>query len=282
MERMRLKQEPELWALEPDTGEARQKKDELHNSGANTNGMSPPTFTSSPRRLPGKDRSERFRDDETALLVEQVKARQKTIYGDKNMAPNVTEVKRAWEEISALVSSFSGLVRTPDQCRKRYNDLRRRTKKSSIVRRTVYTSPMPVTEPLTPTPTLPLPRHTPTASTLPTLCIEQVGSFGGLQKGNTEADTDPDTTPPHLPPEHHPFLQLQRRGFDMVERELQGLRHTTRRLSNSVEQLLLPLNQIASALQRLVDSRGLDTHLSPPAAARGRPTQGRPRLKRGR
>ncbi|XP_055083964.1 uncharacterized protein LOC129456928 isoform X2 [Periophthalmus magnuspinnatus] len=285
---MSLKEEPELWGVERDTGEAQEQKVDLHNTGAHTNGMAPPTFPSLRRQLPGKDCSERFGAEETVLLVEQVKARQKTIYGDSNMPPKISQVKLAWEEISALVSSFSGVVRTPTQCRKRYNDLRRRTKKSTSVRRKEYMTRTPVTEPPAPTETPPLtptlPRDRPTAPTLPILCLERVEGFGGPQKGvSSEGDKDPDPDcTPHLPQEHHLFLQLQKRRFDMVEQELQGLRRTTRRLSNTVEQLLLPLNQIASALQRLADSMCPDTHLSPSPASRRGSTRGRPRLKRGR
>lgn len=54
--------------------------------------------------------------------------------------------------------------------------------------------------------------------------------------------------------EDHPFLELQRGGFTMLERELGGLRRSVGRLNtrlNRLEGLLQPLGRIADSLERL-------------------------------
>ncbi len=49
------------------------------------------------------------------------------LYGDGRNPPKIASVKQAWEEIATIVSS-AGIPRTSHQCRKRYNDIRRRGK----------------------------------------------------------------------------------------------------------------------------------------------------------
>ncbi|CAL8359886.1 unnamed protein product [Merluccius merluccius] len=51
-------------------------------------------------------------------------------------------------------------------------------------------------------------------------------------------------------PEHHPFLQLQQTGFNMLERELSELRRINGRLDR-VAMLLRPLRRISSSLERI-------------------------------
>ncbi len=65
-------------------------------------------------------KKERFTEGETDLLVREVKA---------------CEVKQVWEEVAAIVSSSSGITRTVSQCRKRYNDVRRRGKQKLAAHR---------------------------------------------------------------------------------------------------------------------------------------------------
>ncbi|CAL8387547.1 unnamed protein product [Boreogadus saida] len=52
-------------------------------------------------------------------------------------------------------------------------------------------------------------------------------------------------------PQDHPFLQLQQTGFDMLERELAGLRRATNTRLDRVAMLLRPLGRIASSLDRI-------------------------------
>lgn len=72
-------------------------------------------------------------------------------------------------------------------------------------------------------------------------------------------------------PEDHPFLELQRAGFDMLERELGGVRRSVSRVSARlcrVEALLRPLARVAHSLGRLADAveRLVPAASSPPAA----------------
>ncbi|CAL8310504.1 unnamed protein product [Boreogadus saida] len=52
-------------------------------------------------------------------------------------------------------------------------------------------------------------------------------------------------------PQDHPFLQLQQTGFDMLERELAGMRRDTNTRLDRVAMLLRPLGRIASSLDRI-------------------------------
>ncbi|CAL8334104.1 unnamed protein product [Arctogadus glacialis] len=52
-------------------------------------------------------------------------------------------------------------------------------------------------------------------------------------------------------PQDHPFLQLQQTGFDMLERELAGMRRATNTRLDRVAMLLRPLGRIASSLDRI-------------------------------
>ena len=52
-------------------------------------------------------------------------------------------------------------------------------------------------------------------------------------------------------PQDHPFLQLQQTGFDMLERELAGMRRNTNTRLDRVAMLLRPLGRIASSLDRI-------------------------------
>ncbi|CAL8286274.1 unnamed protein product [Boreogadus saida] len=52
-------------------------------------------------------------------------------------------------------------------------------------------------------------------------------------------------------PQDHPFLQLQQTGFNMLERELAGMRRATNTRLDRVAMLLRPLGRIASSLDRI-------------------------------
>lgn len=102
----------------------------------------------------------------------------------------------------------------------------------------------------------------------------------------------------------HPFLELQQAGFNMLERELGGMRRSVRRMHTSlsrIELLLRPLGSIAGSLERLAGAvEGLLPAASPPpstqsppptrttrstlalaasGSSRGRPRRGAPRLR---
>ncbi|KAK7939831.1 hypothetical protein WMY93_003157 [Mugilogobius chulae] len=71
-----------------------------------------------------------FTPDEVSLLVNEVKQRKSIIFCDGDRLPRLqaNQVKQAWEEISEMISSLSGIQRSADQCRKRFNDMKRRGK----------------------------------------------------------------------------------------------------------------------------------------------------------
>lgn len=76
--------------------------------------------------LPGA-RQERFTVEETDVLVRAVKDREVALYGDERNPSKLALVKRAWEEITTIVSKV-GIPRTSHLCRKSYNDVRSRGK----------------------------------------------------------------------------------------------------------------------------------------------------------
>ncbi|KAK7879595.1 hypothetical protein WMY93_033698 [Mugilogobius chulae] len=241
--------------------------------------------------FPGKERSERFKPEETKLLVELVRSKQNAIYGDSKTGPKPNDAKQAWEEIAACISSSSGVVRSAFQCRKRYNDVRRRGKdKAATFRREMAgTGGGPSTvEPLTPAEEL-------AVSTLPSESIEGFAPSSSKNASPPGPSTLPDTAPidhrSNARPRDQPFLDLQKRGFDRVEKELRGLRR-------NVANLMAPLNSIAASLARLSEARSpaptasphADVSLSDQPAApaerlsepQGRrgSSRGRPRLRR--
>ncbi|CAJ1053925.1 myb-related transcription factor%2C partner of profilin-like [Xyrichtys novacula] len=74
-------------------------------------------------------RKRNFSDKETELLLREVQARFNRIYGYADRPPRPDEARAAWEEISVRVNQISSDVRrTASQCKKRFNDLRRRAR----------------------------------------------------------------------------------------------------------------------------------------------------------
>ncbi|ROL48895.1 Myb-related transcription factor, partner of profilin [Anabarilius grahami] len=125
-------------------------------------------------------RQERFTAEETDVLVRAVKDREVVLYGDGRNPPKIASVKQAWEEIATIVSS-AGIPRTSHQCRKRYNDIRRRgkSKLASINRACRVTGGGSAsTQDLTPAEDI-------AASTL---TAESVEGFGGFEIG-TQSET---------------------------------------------------------------------------------------------
>ncbi|XP_048883472.1 uncharacterized protein LOC125750125 isoform X2 [Brienomyrus brachyistius] len=232
--------------------------------------------------MPGS-RKERFSAEETDLLVHEVKAREQTIYGNSRIPPKLSEVKQAWEEVAVSVSSSSGISRTATQCRKRYNDVRRRGKQKLAAHRKLLLKtgggPPTTTDDLTSAEDI-------AASTLK---AESKEGFGGLEVGiQAPLAEDPEAGPikqeqvvdeegeemveqpssksrgetnrPRtrrgniIRQEDHPFLELQQAGFNMLERELGGISRGVRRVNTHLsrtEMLLQPLGRIADNLGRL-------------------------------
>ncbi|XP_029921699.1 myb-related transcription factor, partner of profilin-like [Myripristis murdjan] len=70
-----------------------------------------------------------FSQEETDVLVREVQARSTRIYGTASRAPRADDAKAAWEEVASLVNSCCpDTLRTVAQCKKRFNDVRRRAK----------------------------------------------------------------------------------------------------------------------------------------------------------
>lgn len=75
-------------------------------------------------------RQKKFTQEETDILVREVQNRYDKIYGTRNRPPRSEDVKKAWDEVAKTLNATSstGIRRTAMQCRKRFNDVRRRTK----------------------------------------------------------------------------------------------------------------------------------------------------------
>ncbi|XP_033911350.3 myb-related transcription factor, partner of profilin isoform X6 [Acipenser ruthenus] len=135
------------------------------------------------RRATHRQRKERFTPQELDILLQEVEARRTIIYGTKHRAPRATKVKDAWEQIAASMNgSSSGIRRTAQECRKRFNDVRRRSKHklSSARQAAVSTGGGPSTsQPLTSTEEI-------TSSTLHP--SKSVMGFGGQEVGLPSAD----------------------------------------------------------------------------------------------
>ncbi|XP_041087712.1 myb-related transcription factor, partner of profilin-like [Polyodon spathula] len=134
------------------------------------------------RRATRRQRKERFTKQELDILLQEVEARRTIIYGTKHRAPRATKVKEAWEQIAASMNgSSSGIRRTAQECRKRFNDVRRRSKHklSSARQAAVSTGGGPSTS-------QPLMSMEEIASS--TLQRESVMGFGGQEAGLPSAD----------------------------------------------------------------------------------------------
>ena len=128
--------------------------------------------------LPGA-RQERFTAEETNVLIRAVKDREVILYGDGRNPPKLALVKQAWEETT--VASAAGIPRTSYQCRRRYNDIRRRGKSKLAGNKPtclITGGGSASTQDLTPAEDI-------AASTL---TAESIEGFGGLEIG-----TQPDT-----------------------------------------------------------------------------------------
>lgn len=232
--------------------------------------------------LPSITRGERFTAEETNVLVREVRARKQAIYGNSRNPPKVQEVRKAWEETATIVSATSGLSRSALKCRKRHNDVRRRSiqikKQIDVVKNGQLRTrdrPKPITE-----------NAEKNNSSFPSEA--KTLGFGGIEVGYQAPLEEPEdeqpstqelelemqrdsieeqpavksggTTQPRsasvnmVQYEDHPFLDLQQSGFDMLERELLGVRQSISCLNtrlNRIEVLLRPIGHIAASLERI-------------------------------
>ena len=74
-------------------------------------------------------RAQRFSEDEVKVLVHEVKQKQIQIYGTDRVGPKRDLAKQAWVEVAAAVSAFSGINRSVDQCKKRFDSTKRTGKR---------------------------------------------------------------------------------------------------------------------------------------------------------
>ncbi|XDV29781.1 hypothetical protein PO909_032823 [Leuciscus waleckii] len=213
--------------------------------------------------------------------------RSDVVWGWRN-TPKLASVKQAWEEIATFVSTAE-IPSTSHQCRKRYNDVRRRGKSklaSNNRTRRITGGGSASAQDVTPAEDI-------AASTLTAATVE---GFGGFEIG-TQPDTlavqpqasqeDPGLVssahgpaeegaaqPPRcrgsrpttgrgsiVRPEDHPFLQIQQTGFDMLERELSGMRQSL----DHMAMLLWPLGRIPSRLERIAAAMERGPPNAPPA-----------------
>ena len=71
-----------------------------------------------------------FSQEETDVLVREVQARSTRIYGIANRPPRADDAKTAWDEVTNIVNQVCpDILRTAAQCKKRFNDVRRRGKR---------------------------------------------------------------------------------------------------------------------------------------------------------
>ncbi|KAJ8356767.1 hypothetical protein SKAU_G00195610 [Synaphobranchus kaupii] len=254
-----------------------------------------------------RQRKEWFTASETDLLVREVKAREQQVYGSRRVPPKLPEVKQAWDEVAVSISSFSGITRSAAQCRKRYNDVRRRGKRKLAAHQSQHSltggGPPTTSEDLTPAEDI-------AASTL---SAESIEGFGGVQVGvqaplAEDPEAGPSTREQGVGPvvkgaeteepaalrstgetsrprsqrgnttqqEDHPFLELQQAGFHMLERELGAVRRSIGRINTRLcrmQVLLQPLARIADNLGRLADAvERLVPATPPPPTTRSPPS----------
>ena len=117
-------------------------------------------------------RQPNFSQEETDALVREVQSRSGRIYGHANRPPRVDDAKAAWEEVSAAVNQVCpDVLRTAAQCKKRFNDVRRRAKLklSQHRRQTATTGGGPSTSVVL------SPAEDVASSTLPKISIEGFG-----------------------------------------------------------------------------------------------------------
>ena len=92
-------------------------------------GESPQPMTGGEREgemFPPRQRAVRFTQDETNVLLREVKARQCQIFGTSSQPPCRSVVNQAWTEVAAAVSVSSGIPRSVKEVKKRFDTCGRR------------------------------------------------------------------------------------------------------------------------------------------------------------
>uniref|UniRef100_A0A667YB98 Myb-like domain-containing protein n=1 Tax=Myripristis murdjan TaxID=586833 RepID=A0A667YB98_9TELE len=222
-----------------------------------------------------------FSQEETDVLVREVQARSTRIYGTASRALRADDAKAAWEKVASVVNSCCpDTLRTVAQCKKRFNDVRRRAKHklSEHRRQTGATGGGPSTS-------VPLTLAEDIASS--TLSSVSIVGFGGIEVGTGKTNLFPyqqrylvtclnplqqmncvhrSQTPraTRMNSEPPPFLDIQTDGFEMLERELgsltsrvQGLEAQLQAVDDRLRRVgdqLLPLASIDVHLRQLADA----------------------------
>ncbi|CAJ1087324.1 myb-related transcription factor%2C partner of profilin-like [Xyrichtys novacula] len=218
-------------------------------------------------------RQPNFSQEETDALVREVQSRSGRIYGHANRPPRVDDAKAAWEEVSAAVNQVCpDVLRTAAQCKKRFNDVRRRAKLKLSQH----------------------PAHHKGGGGGGGGRTAAAGGRGEEKEGEDEDDCEeedqgePEPVPEtregagrgdepatrgrrrnRVQREDQPFLDTQRAGFLMLERELGSmgtrlgsLEAQVKALQEVLQASLLPLAAGVATLQRLVQ---VAERLLPPA-----------------
>ncbi|XP_053508352.1 myb-related transcription factor, partner of profilin-like [Ictalurus furcatus] len=236
-------------------------------------------------------RQKKFTQEETDILVREVQNRHDKIYGTRNRPPRSEDVKKAWDEVAKTVNATSstGIRRTAMQCRKRFNDVRRRTKQKITASRRAMNGAggggrgggggggASTSETLSPAEDTTFPE-------------ESAHGFGGLEFGLTAPQGDAAVLAPKSEPvwdemeraeaeaeievevedsvqptgrrrhgQQRPgdlaFLDVQQGGFDMLQRELGALRRTMNTRLRRMESRVYPLlASVEDSLRRLANA----------------------------
>eukprot|EP00105_Crassostrea_gigas_P034986 XP_019919134.1 PREDICTED: uncharacterized protein LOC105318912 [Crassostrea gigas] len=92
-------------------------------------------FETSPR-IPGSRRSTVVVKDEETCLISAVLDREDVLFGEfkgPGGKSGVAKRRQGWEEVAdAINAQFTSSKRSPEECRKKYNNAKQRTKEKSI------------------------------------------------------------------------------------------------------------------------------------------------------
>lgn len=189
--------------------------------------------------LPSITRGERFTAEETNVLVREVRARKQAIYGNSRNPP---KVRKAWEETATIVSATSGLSRSALKCRKRHNDVRRRSiqikKQIDVVKNGQLRTrdrPKPITE-----------NAEKNNSSFPSEA--KTLGFGGIEVGYQAPLEEPEDEQPST---QELELEMQRDSIEEQPAVKSGGTTQPRSASVNMEVLLRPIGHIAASLERI-------------------------------
>nr|XP_057926657.1 uncharacterized protein LOC131128100 isoform X2 [Doryrhamphus excisus] len=269
--------------------------------------------------ISGNSRRPNFSHEETDVLVREVQARSTRIYGTATRPPRADDAKSAWQEVANIVNEVCpDILRTAAQCKKRFNDVRRRAKKKL----TGQSSHMVATG-CGPSSRLTISSAEDIASTtLPMISVEGFGGVeGGItdeteqqEKGEEEEEEvlgdpvteevgDPGTEEvegagrqrltghrdvrcgqrqPPVQIQDQPFLDIQQGGFEMLEKQLGTLNARLQGVETRLGGLEGHLSSIDSSLIRLADAAERLIAQGASTTPAGRRWPVRPRTRVGR